>query len=446
MLVLGSFASVLSLSYSTLIAKNSLQNPSIMPLSPSIVNRAKQWANWDPNETTAKNLQELLAADSPDLAALFPEDGSRIGFGTAGLRSEMKLGPLGMNDLVVVQTAQGLAKYCLQQEQRTPSADARLRVVIGYDHRARPELDVSSLSFAILSALVFEQAGMDCILLDGFVHTPSVAFATTRLGAAVGIMITASHNPKIDAGYKVYWSDGVQIRPPVDRGMALAILENLEPWTDYGAIMKRRRSEYNDECVGLSNSQLTAQLANEYYEAIQASGLVTGQAQIDFGNVKPPKFAYTAMHGVGLPFAKRGFEIFGLPLFDVVQSQAAPDFTFPTVVFPNPEEKGALDLAKAFAQENGCDIVIANDPDADRLALAERDRDSGEWTVFTGDQIGTMIGHWLWQTLGPTSDKVISTNCIKGVRRFLTLTLTLSRLDSRFRCVHPLYLPPCWQR
>ena len=368
-----------------------------MALSQSVLHRAEQWAKWDPNETTANKLQDMLRRADPELKALFPD--SRIGFGTAGLRSEMKIGPLGMNDLVVVQTAQGLAKYCLLQHSTSTPL-----VVIGYDHRARPELNISSLSFAILSAMVFNQAGMKCVLLDGFVATPLVAFATTKLEAALGIMITASHNPKDDAGYKVYWRDGVQIRPPVDKGMALSILQNLEPWTDYRALMHQRRREFKDCCLGLSTQK--DQLVMDYFAAIQACGLVSGQGQTEFVGREPPKFAYTAMHGVGTWFATRSFECFGIAPFQIVPTQSLPDHTFPTVVFPNPEEKGALDIAKAFAEENECDIVLANDPDADRLALAERDRESGEWTVFTGDQIGTMLGHWLWKTLGATSDKV----------------------------------------
>jgi phosphomannomutase len=112
------------------------------------------------------------------------------------------------------------------------------------------------------------------------------------------------------------------------------------------------------------------------------------------------------MHGIGHKFASKVFEVFELPPFKAVPAQKDPDFTFPTVPFPNPEEKGALDLAKKYAEENGCDIVLANDPDADRLAVAERDRSSGEWTVFTGDQIGTMLGHWIWNQIGKNCGKV----------------------------------------
>lgn len=372
------------------------------------IERAQEWLKWDPNEQTSKHLHELLKNEAIDsIAALFPQDGSRIGFGTAGLRSAMQIGPLHMNDLVIIQTAQGISKYC---QQKNPSG-AKQKVVIGYDHRENPKLNLSSLSFAILSTLVFEQAGMECVLLDGFVHTPLVAFATTKLNAAVGIMITASHNPKDDAGYKVYWKDGCQIRDPIDKEIAESISNNLAPWADYGAVVEQRKKRSNGDVVptlGLSNPGITAEMRVSYFEAIQKSGLVTGEAKRMPDSIRPPGFAYTAMHGIGYPFAAQAFQTFGLPPFKSVPEQQFPDPMFPTVVFPNPEESGALDIAKVFAEDQNCDIVFANDPDADRLAIAERDRGSGEWTVFTGDQIGALLGLRVWETLGKSSEKPVA--------------------------------------
>jgi phosphomannomutase len=307
-----------------------------------------------------------------------------------------------MNDLVVIQTAQGLARYCQQQHGR----DKKLKVVIGYDHRANPELNLSSLSFALYSVLVFEAAGMEAVLLDGHVHTPLVAFCTRALKAAVGIMITASHNPKQDAGYKVYWEDGCQIRPPVDAGMAQSIHHNLTPWINYGALLQSLAQTEMDVCCGLSHPQMTREMTAAYFDTISKSGLVTGQAQMPQNRENPPAFCYTAMHGVGHMVAAKVFQVFGLPPFHSVPSQELPDPTFPTVTFPNPEEKGALLIAKQAAEKYNCDIVLANDPDADRLAVAERDRTTGEWTAFTGDQIGTMLGHWLWTQVGTKSKKV----------------------------------------
>eukprot|EP00536_Pseudo-nitzschia_multiseries_P006997 jgi/Psemu1/194384/e_gw1.156.89.1 len=389
----------------------------IVATSPSI-DTATQWAAIDPNPITSKYTRDLIAEalsgkeeDVRSLESMFPSNGERISFGTAGLRSEMKPGPLGMNDLTVCQTAQGLAKYCLKKGQQE-EASSRLCAVVGYDHRTNPSMNISSLSFAILTALVFAEAGIDCILLDGFVLTPLVPFALQQLGAVCGIMITASHNPKQDNGYKVYASDGCQIRAPMDKEIANEILDNLQPWTDYEMIIEERTRTYpNDPCLGLGRPQTTKEMLDHYFLKLESSGLKTGQADIPTmmrGSDPPPSFAYTAMHGIGYPFAKRAFEVFGLPPFRAVPEQRDPDPSFPTVTFPNPEEAGALDLAKVFATENGCDIVLANDPDADRLAVAEKDRTTGEWTVFSGDQIGVMLGLWIWETIGVKSNKPVS--------------------------------------
>jgi phosphomannomutase len=255
---------------------------------------------------------------------------------------------------------------------------------------------------------VFADAGIDCILLDGFVLTPLVPFVLQRVGAVAGIMVTASHNPKQDDGYKVYASDGCQIRAPMDKEIVTEILNNLEPWKDYGQILEARRQEYKDPCLGLSSPTTTQEMLDAYFAALESSGLKTGEARIGQlpHSISPPSFAYTAMHGIGHKFAAKVFEVFELPPFKAVPAQKDPDFTFPTVPFPNPEEKGALDLAKKFAEENGCDIILANDPDADRLAVAERERSSGEWTVFTGDQIGSMLGWWIWDKIGKNCGKV----------------------------------------
>ena len=374
---------------------------------------AQKWFKNDPNLTTADYVKSLCEqassekneAASKEITSLFPRDNRRIGFGTAGLRAAMKPGPLCMNDLTVIQAAQGLARYCLKKNE---GSSKKLCAVVGYDHRENPVMKLSSLSFAIHTALVFAEAGIDCILLDGLVLTPLVPFALQNLGAVLGIMITASHNPKQDAGYKVYASDGCQIRSPMDKEISNEILENLEPWTDYGKIIESRRQEHTDPCLGLSSPGKTEKLLSAYFEAIQKSGLCTGQAKLgqEPTSLKPPSIAYTAMHGVGHKFAVRVFETFGLPPFKTVPQQRDPDPSFPTVPFPNPEEKGALNLAKSFSEENGCDVVLANDPDADRLAVAERDRSSGEWTVFHGDQIGSMLGLWIWEKVGKNCGKV----------------------------------------
>ncbi|KAL3803814.1 hypothetical protein HJC23_003976 [Cyclotella cryptica] len=389
----------------------------------SLLDQAKQWLSIDPNPTTKRHIEKLVsslescdnssdsAAARLELASLFSK---RIGFGTAGLRGRMQPGPSGMNDLVVVQTAQGLASYL----KRIGAANGGvvLKAAVGYDHRAESAFHLSSKQFAMYTKLVFQEAGIECVLLDGFVATPLLAFSVTALSAAVGIMVTASHNPKNDNGYKVYWKNGCQIIPPVDEEISATILEdsNLTPWCDYGERLRRFKDAQDPEvsvpcgeCHGLSDVALTQEMEDRYFSTIQYSGLVS----TDFfskDDSSLPKFAYSAMHGVGHPYAKRSFHTFHLPPFHGVTSQCDPNPEFPTVPFPNPEEKGALNEAMDYAVENGCDVVLANDPDADRLGVAEYSGEGRKWTVFTGDQIGTLLGVWLWETVGKNSDKPIA--------------------------------------
>lgn len=342
--------------------------------------KALEWASQDPNPVTSKYVRDH-ADDNDEISSLF--GGDRISFGTAGLRAAMQPGPSSMNDLVVIQAAQGIAHYC---EKEFSGRQNKLRVVIGYDHREEHHWNLSSRLFAVYSALVFERAGWDCLLLDGYVATPLVPFSMSKLSAQVGIMITASHNPKQDAGYKVYWTNACQIRSPVDQGIAASILENLKPWADYVNILKSKQQD--DPCYGLSNLAKTTEMMDAYFQELSNSCLNTKQA------TSSPRFCYTAMHGVGYRFAVRAFATFGFPPFESVTSQQEPDANFPTVEFPNPEEKGALDLAQEFAQRNNCQIVLANDPDADRLAVAEFSE--GIWRTFKGDEIGSLLGWWLW--------------------------------------------------
>merc|ERR1712166_73069 len=323
---------------------------------------AAEWAEWDPNELT-----------------------KRLAFGTAGLRGPMGPGTNAMNDLLVIQTTQGLVRYVIQQNGAAPSPavgdkrsaeSPKWQIVIGYDHRAHPDWGLSSERFARLTAAVVAAAGLEPVLLAGFVPTPLVAFATTVGERAVaGVMVTASHNPAADNGYKVYWREGVQFTEPHDSAIAAEILEQLKPWQQYDA-----------DAVPLA-TEFTATISDQYYQAMKAKlyrAVPKGPA---------PKVLYTAMHGVGLPWVRRSFAEFELPAFEVEPSQCDADANFPTVSFPNPEEKGALDKAMATGAQLGTDLIIANDPDADRLAVAERDGDG--WRVFSGNEIGTLLASWM---------------------------------------------------
>ncbi|GAA5920403.1 hypothetical protein JCM1841_003376 [Sporobolomyces salmonicolor] len=318
------------------------------------------------NPTTRAEVQHLV--DSQDHAELSRRFAHRIAFGTAGLRGPMQAGPACMNDLTILQASQGLERYAAESIH-----GARERgIVVGHDHRH------NSSEFARLTAGVFRRAGWEVYQLKGLVHTPMVPFATKKLGAALGVMITASHNPAKDNGYKVYWENAVQIIPPHDTGIATKIDESLE--VDMAAWESQ---------LDASRWDGTEELVEQYMEmASELSSHKSTNASTSL------LFTYTPMHGVGEPFALSALEAFGFKTksVSVVEEQRKPDPDFPTVKFPNPEEKGALDLAMAHADRIGSTIVLANDPDADRFCAAEKV--GGKWNVFTGDQLGALLGSW----------------------------------------------------
>ncbi|KAF7723588.1 Phosphoglucomutase-3 [Apophysomyces ossiformis] len=341
----------------------------------------QEWLRLDKNEQTR---DEILALQrESNYEELSKRLLNRIEFGTAGnafyiklalsepvtgLRAKMEAGFSRMNDLTVLQASQGLARYI---EDNVKDAKSR-GVVVGHDHRYHSE------DFARLTAAAFITRGFKVWYFHDYVHTPLVPYTIKKLNAAGGVMITASHNPKDDNGYKVYWENACQIIPPHDEGIAASILKNLEPWSwDYDLATK---------------SELCGDPTNEgVIDAYFAE--VTSQSKFREDNEKTNvRFVYTAMHGVGGPFAKRAFESFGLPEFIPVTEQFQPDPEFPTVAFPNPEEgKGSLSLAIQTAEQHGANIILANDPDADRLAIAEK-LDSGEWKLLNGNQIGAVLG------------------------------------------------------
>lgn len=211
-------------------------------------------------------------------------------------------------------------------------------------------------------------------------------FAVEKYGCAAGVMVTASHNPKDDNGFKVYWSNGSQIISPHDVNISNAIEANLEPASRYDGASVRG----HENCV----DPLADDIVQDYMGTL-STRLCRHKLENADGGVK---MVYTAMHGVGRPWVAAAFDAFDLPAFIPVAEQVEPDPTFPTVTLPNPEEgKGALALAMKTADEHGASLILASDPDADRLAVAERDPDSGEWGLLSGNDIGTLLGHWQWQ-------------------------------------------------
>ncbi|KAJ6261839.1 Phosphoglucomutase-2 [Drechslerella dactyloides] len=345
----------------------------------SVGQLVQEWLAIDKNETTRKEIQDLVSQGATD--ELDRRLRTRIAFGTAGLRSRMQAGFAHLNDVTIIQASQGLAAYLLSTATDASSATPA-SVIVGHDHRH------NSASFARLTAAAFVLKGIKVYLLDGLVHTPLVPFGVGHLQCLAGVMITASHNPARDNGYKVYWGNGCQIIPPVDAGIAAAIDANLAPaeraW-DVDAVLEegRRRGMVED---------VKEQVATAYFGKLRE--VVSGMTGGGDGEVR---FVYTAMHGVGLEPAKQVVEILGLQGgMVIVEEQATPDPDFPTVKFPNPEEKGALDIAMATADRHGITVALANDPDADRFAAAEKV--DGKWQILTGNQLGVLFASHMLAT------------------------------------------------
>ena len=344
----------------------------------ALLDRARHWAAEDPDPRTRAELEQLVeavegGADPGDLADRF--DGT-LEFGTAGLRGALGAGPNRMNRVVVTRAAAGLAAYLREQSDRHQSTrDQSVRdqgssredaVVIGYD--ARHDSDV----FARDTAEVMTGAGFTAYVLPRPLPTPILAFAIRELGCVAGVMVTASHNPPEDNGYKVYLGDGSQIVPPADAGIATHIAA-------VGAL--------TDVPRGSSGILLDEHLVDRYLDTV-AELATDGPRDLDI--------VYTPLHGVGGAAVAQVLETAGFGTPRTVAEQEHPDADFPTVSFPNPEEPGAMDLAMALAARHGADLVVANDPDADRCAAAVPDPHG--WRMLRGDEVGALLARHLLES------------------------------------------------
>lgn len=381
--------------------------------------RARSFIAEDVNDLTRSAAAAALAAAEAAphsdaaiaLADTFCED---LAFGTAGLRAEMGAGWARMNDLTVAAAAQGLL-VALEEIAAAAMTDApeaavvaiRQRgLVVGADHRAAPELGLSSLRFAAIVAAACVARGFRVRLLAGAVPTPLLAYAVRARKCAAGVMVTASHNPARDNGLKVYGADGVQISSPFDSRVAQAMARERTPWpAARTAYVGSDASALRASAPDLVADDDTEALAAEYVEAVAADQSAARHAS---GAALPPsplRVAYTAMHGVGTPFLLRMFAAFSLPAPSLTAAQCSADAKFPTVKYPNPEERGALALGCAAADDAGATLLLANDPDADRMAAAERGAD-GRWRVFTGNELGAILGAYCldrWRASKPPS-------------------------------------------
>jgi phosphomannomutase len=365
---------------------------------------AEAWLAEDPDPETRAELRRLLdggsAEDDAELADRFA---GTLEFGTAGLRGEVGAGPNRMNRVVVIRAAAGLAAYL------TAGGHSGEPVVIGYD--ARNKSDV----FARDTAAVMAGAGLRPLLLPRPLPTPVLAFAIRHLGACAGVMVTASHNPPRDNGYKVYLGDGSQITPPADGEIAAAI----------AAVGSLADVPRGDGWTDLDDSVLEAYVDRAV-------------TVLSPGGPRDLRVVSTALHGVGGDVLRAAFERAGFAAPVPVPEQQAPDPAFPTVPFPNPEEPGAIDLALALAVKENADLVIANDPDADRCAVAVPLGD-GAWRMLRGDEVGTLLGLYLAErgTGGVFATTIVSSRQLSaiataygiGYRETLTGFKWLSKVD-----------------
>ncbi|MGW7195122.1 phospho-sugar mutase [Streptomyces chryseus] len=343
-----------------------------------LIARASAWLAEDPDSETRDELAKLIEAeDLNEIAARFA---GTLQFGTAGLRGELGAGPMRMNRAVVIRAAAGLAAY-LKAKGRTDGL-----VVIGYDARHK------SADFARDTAAVMTGAGLRAALLPRPLPTPVLAYAIRHLGAVAGVEVTASHNPPRDNGYKVYLGDGSQIVPPADAEIAaeIAAVASL-------ADVPRPETGW----FTLNEEVLEAYLART-------------DAVLTAGTPRTARVVYTAMHGVGKEVLTAAFARAGFPEPVLVAEQAEPDPDFPTVAFPNPEEPGAMDLAFATARRARPDLIVANDPDADRCAVAVPVPGTDEWRMLRGDEVGALLAAHLVHkgATGTFAESIVSSSLL----------------------------------
>ena len=360
-------------------------------VDPDLLATAWTWLAADPDPTTRDELDAVItaveagdAAAAADLADRFKGD---LDFGTAGLRGRLGAGPNRMNLAVVTRAANGIVAWLKGLDDPTVFSRG---VAVCFDARHR------SADFAEASAAIFAAAGIRAYVLPGPLPTPVLAFAVDHLGAAAGVMVTASHNPPQDNGYKVYDASARQIIPPVDATIAAGIEATPR------ACDVRYAHPDDPDIIRVGD-----ELVQTYVDAASQVGLVPGARTV--------VAAYTAMHGVGTATLRRTFAAAGFAPVVEVEQQVEPDPDFPTVAFPNPEEPGALDLGLATASAAGAQVLLANDPDADRLGAAVPDPSApGGWRALRGDEIGVILASHLLASGGVAEGDVLATTIVSS--------------------------------
>ncbi|XP_068120744.1 glucose 1,6-bisphosphate synthase [Hyperolius riggenbachi] len=338
-----------------------------------------RYLSWDKNPKTRAQIEALLQdGKNKELRERLC---SRMAFGTAGLRAAMGAGFSRINDLTIIQTTQGMYHYL----QRCFPDFQQRGLVVGYDTRGQTATNCTSERLAKLTAAVFLSRGAQVYLFSRYVPTPFVPYAVQKLGAVAGVMVTASHNRKEDNGYKVYWENGAQVISPHDKEILKCVEENSEPWAD-------------SWCENLADSSPLRKDPLEEITKSYMEDLQTVCFHRDLNQKTPMKFVHTSFHGVGHDYVQSAFRVFGFNPPIAVPEQKDPDPNFSTVKCPNPEEgESVLELSLKLAEKEGARLVLATDPDADRLAVAEL-QDSGRWKVFTGNELAALLGWWMFFT------------------------------------------------
>jgi phosphomannomutase len=398
-----------------------------------LAEHAKAWLDQDPDPVTKLELQALI--DNQDEEGLSSRFSTRLDFGTAGLRGELGAGPNRMNRVVVAQTALGLAKFLNANRETYLDPSGGLSAVIGYDGRTNSDV------FALDSAEILSAAGIKTFLFSEMVPTPVAAFTGRRLGASLTVVVTASHNPPRDNGYKVYLggpTGGSQLVPPQDREIA-NLITALSTGTTFQQIPKSK--------------DFTLIGQPEISQYLDRAKTLISMHESEIAKRSAIRITHTALHGVGWKVVKPLMAAAGFKVLPVTL-QAEPDAKFPTVAFPNPEEKGAMDLSFAEATRNDSDIILANDPDADRLAVAVRSGDG--YQMLTGDQVGLLLANQLAPTSKAIANSIVSADLSALAKHYgvpYTQTLTGFKWISKVPdlgygyeealgyCVDPEYTP-----
>ena len=352
-------------------------------MNPTLRAEVQAWIADDPDPKTAAELQALL--DAEDETTLSKHFNGFLQFGTAGLRGPIGPGPSCMNRAVVGRTAAGIASYMKKR--------GMTKVVIGRDARYGSE------DYTFETAEIMSGAGMEVFILPRPLPTPVLAFATAHLGCDIGIMVTASHNPPQDNGYKVYVG-------PVADGINYASSQIINPTDGFIASDIDAVTSLKSLARGKNWTVLGEEVISEYVSRTSALAPRPGDLKI----------VYTAMHGVGTETIQRVFNHAGFATLILVDEQCTPDPDFPTVAFPNPEEPGAIDLALKKARDFGADLVIANDPDADRCAAAINDPKVG-WRMLRGDELGIVFGEWIARSKpsGSFANSIVSSSALRKI-------------------------------